>query len=187
MITGVARKTNKHLEPIAAELAQIRQAVGVLAQRVERQHTATLQDRTETLSSIDSLASRLPEHQPGITEELNAVRRELAGLRSSLPEGESAPAPEIQQLASDMHVLRNQIGDLRRDRSQMVSLMSALQDNLAQLYIELADARQTRTAPVSIESIPMINADLMPFDHEPVASTGTDGLRTPRRLGHPNR
>lgn len=181
MITGVARKTNKHLEPIASELAQIRQAVGVLANRVERQHTATLQDRTDLSTTIDSLAARLPDYQPGITDELNAVRREIAGLRSSLPEGEVSGTGQLQQLAGDVHTLQQQIGDLRRDRGQLVSLMSALQDNLAQLYIELADARQTRNVPAPIESIPMINADLQPFDPELGASTGTEGSR--RRLG----
>jgi predicted nucleic acid-binding Zn-ribbon protein len=188
MITGVARTTNKHLEPIASELAQIRQAVGVLAARVERQHTATLRDRTDLSSTIDTLTARLPEYQPGITDELNAVRHELAGLRSAIPAVETEVAPEMQQLAADVTSLREQIGELRRDRGHMVGLMSALQDNLAQLYIELADARQTRITPTPIESVfPMIGADVEPFDPEPIPATGTDGLRTPRRLDYPNR
>jgi regulator of replication initiation timing len=185
MITSVATSTSKKLEPLgamSAELVQIRQAVGVLASRVDRQNTSALQSRSDLTATIDALGTRLPQHVPGITEELNAVRLELAELRSSLPESDPAASPQLNQLAGDITSLKDQITDLRRERGQMVSLMSALQDNLAQLHMELADARHRTNTGMGYQPamhvIPMGAHDSNDLD------SGTGSLRTPRRLGH---
>ncbi|HQY31326.1 MAG TPA: hypothetical protein PK691_08570 [Thermomicrobiales bacterium] len=184
LITGVARSTRKQLEPIStmsAELVQIRQAVGILASRVERQHTASLQTRSDLASTIDSLAANLPAQAPGITNELNAVRLELAELRSSLPEPTSSATAQLHHLTADITSLKDQISDLRRERGQMISLMSALQDNLAQLHIELADARTRTQQPPTLHVV-----DIVPQTGD-LVEAGTGGLRTPRRLGHQTR
>ena len=189
-LTGIANGTNKRLEPVAAmasELVQIRQAIGILAQRVDRQHTSTLHDRDDLTASLDSLVARLPEQAPGITDELNAMRLELAHLRSSLPEPEPVAAQQMASLTTDIASLKGQISDLRRERGQMISLMSALQDNLAQLHIELADARHRPVSvPTAHATLEMVSIGMdvgLEMDDE----IGTGGLRTPRRLGHQGR
>jgi DNA repair exonuclease SbcCD ATPase subunit len=190
MITGVASSTSKKLEPLGAistELVQIRQAVGVLASRIDRQNASALESRSELAATIDAISNRLQQqHVPGITEELNEVRLELAELRSSLPETEPVSSSQLEQLTGDIASLKDQISDVRRERGQMISLMSALQDNLAQLHMELAEARNRSNGDYqpALHVVPM-GAIGGNDTHD--LDIGTGSLRTPRRLGHQGR
>ena len=201
MITGAATSMNNRLEPLnsmTSELTQIRQAVGILASRVERQGTTALQDRTDITTSIEELAHRLPTTVPGITDELNAVRLEIADLRTAMASAQPTARENdsLLHISAEIGTLKEQLTDLRRERGQMVSLMSALQDNLAQLHIELADAR-FRPAPTPLQDQPMppmltIPAPVSAAPYTNGNGTGSIGtadlgdtaMRRPRRLGH---
>lgn len=182
LLTGVAASTSRKLEPLGAmqtELTQIRQAIGVLAGRIDRQQATVTSDRAEMSATIDALRDRLPDQAPGITGELNAVRLELAELRASLPDGESQPS--LRTMTGDLGTIREQLTDLHRERRQMITLLSALQDNLAQLHIELADARQQARTPAPAHPLLEMVSVGAGFGE---SETDTGSLRTPRRLGH---
>jgi hypothetical protein len=182
LLTGVAASTSRTLEPLGVmqtELTQIRQVIGMLAGRIDHQQAAVTSDRAELAVMIDALRDRLPDQAPGITGELNAVRLELAELRASLPGGESQPA--LRTMTGELGTIREQLTDLHKERRHMITLLSALQDNLAQLQIELADARQQARIPAPAHSLlEMVaaGAGFSGIEHE------TGSLRTPRRLGH---
>jgi len=152
LLTGVAANTSRTLEPLGVmqtELTQIRQAIGMLAGRIDRQQATVTSDRAELAATIDALRERLPTQAPGITGELGTIREQLT--------------------------------DLHKERRYMITLLSALQDNLAQLHIELADARQQASIPAPAHPLlemVAVGAGFGEIEHE------TGSLRTPRRLGH---
>ena len=152
LLTGVAANTSRTLEPLGVmqtELTQIRQAIGMLAGRIDRQQATVTSDRAELAATIDALRERLPTQAPGITGELGTIREQLT--------------------------------DLHKERRYMITLLSALQDNLAQLHIELADARQQASIPAPAHPLlemVAVGAGFGESEHE------TGSLRTPRRLGH---
>ncbi len=153
MLTTATTATFHHFDALGSvptDLTQIKQAIGVLATRIDRTARSSQQDAQTLTTALDSLGAQLAASTSLPTTGLAAIKAEVAEIRHALTSqsmglGSGGVSDELR---SEMDALKQQIAELRNERGQMVSLMSALQDNLVQLHMELADARQ-RAGPTA--------------------------------------
>lgn len=194
LITSTATTTFHHFDSLAtvpADLVQIKQALGVLATRMERSTTANKAEQQSLATSIETLSAQVTASSTLPTSALSAIRAEVNELRQiagvQVIEASEASATILRP---ELDSLKQQIAEMRQERGRMFSLMTALQDHLVQLHMELADARQAtqsarQTAPTPPHGAPHLTAIPQPIETgvEPFEA-GSDKLRTPRRLGH---
>ena len=196
-LTSATTATFHHFDALGSvptDLVQIKQAIGVLASRIDRTATMTQQDHQTLTTALDSLGAQLAASTSLPTAGLAAIKAEVAEIRHALTNQQLLGSGGVtDELRSEMDALKQQIAELRNERGQMVSLMSALQDNLVQLHMELADARQrpAQQQPSRnghngshLKAVPAQGSSDDSGEHEPEQQTGTANLRTPRRLGH---
>jgi hypothetical protein len=195
LITSTATTTFHHfdaLDTVPSDLVQIKQAIGVLATRLERATSRSREDQQALTFQIETLAAQITASATLPTTALAAIRAEVSEVRQTVGiHAIGAGATTADVLRPELDGLKLQIAELRQERGQMLSLMAALQDNLVQLHMELADARQTTKPSKPSGSSSAVNgashlkavpqpADAEADDDE----SATDKLRTPRRLGH---
>ena len=195
-VTSATTATFHHFDALGSvptDLTQIKQAIGVLASRIDRTATITQQDHQTLTTALDSLGAQLAASTSLPTAGLAAIKAEVAEIRHALTNGMMGigSGGVTEEFRSEMDALKQQIAELRNERGQMASLMSALQDNLVQLHMELADTRQRPTTPQPshnghngshLKAVPPQGS--VDASDEDEQETGTANLRTPRRLGH---
>jgi DNA-binding transcriptional MerR regulator len=193
LVTSTATTTFRHfdtLSSVPADLTQIKQAIGVLATRLERSTTASQQERQALSAAVDGLAAQVSASSSLPTAGLAAIKAEVSEIRHTVTaQAMQAETATVEAIRPELDVLTAQITEMRQERAQMVSLMSALQDNLVQMHMELAALREQASLNghhVSPNGHGTSNLITMPQQHERTDEKreGTDKLRTPRRLGH---
>lgn len=190
LITSTATTTFHHfdaLDSVPADLVQIKQAIGVLATRLDRSASSSREELQGLATALEMLSAQLSASATLPTSALAAIRAEVSEVRQVMGlRIIEASATAADTLRPELDTLKKQIAEIRQERGQMLSLMAALQDNLVQLHMELADARQqaqTAAQASSTSAPPRLTA--VPSVSDPESEeTGTDKLRTPRRLGH---
>ena len=150
---------NEDLADIPVELAQIRQVISLLAKRV---------------ASSKSTSS----------PELSALHLELAELRGTVQDHLTS-APMLDTVASlkmEITLLKQQLGEMRHERSQMLTLMTSVQETVQQLRQEQAEARDALSSLPAPTHLFSLGASMKS------GATGSDASspasRTRRRLGH---
>lgn len=185
-VSGIASTTAAQIAPLAtvpSELGQIRQAIGLLATRVDRTGASAVAYDTQLTATLETFGSNL-----------SSLKHEVAQLRAERAEYPKQLAPGSELLAEDVASLTLEVMELRSERLQMMQLMSDLQQQLAVMHrtvTELPIAHQagakghSHAAVVALADHAGAKAEGGAGNgHQPNGAGGTTDLRTPRRLGH---
>lgn len=184
-VSGIASTTAAQIAPLAtvpSELGQIRQAIGLLATRVDRTGAAALAYDSQLTATLETFGSNL-----------SSLKHEVAQLRAERADYPKPLAAGSELLAEDVASLTLEVMELRSERLQMMQVLNDLQQQLAVVHrtvIELPAAQpagakgQGHAAVVALADHAGARAEGAGNGSHPNGASATGDLRTPRRLGH---
>jgi len=179
-VSGIASTTTAQLAPLAtisSELGQIRQAISLLANRVDRTGSAALAYDTQLTRTLEAFGANL-----------STLKHEVAQLRHDRGDYAQPPAGS-DRLTEDVATLTLEVMELRSERVQMMQLMSGLQQQLSTLQWTLNEtpapaSAATRSTLVSLADHTGPARATNGHASQPHGEDSASDLRTPRRLGH---
>ena len=187
-VSGIASTTAAQIAPLAtipSELGQIRQAISLLATRVDRTGSAALAYDSQLTATLETFGSNL-----------SSLKHEVAQLRADRPDYPQPLAVGSELLAEDVASLTLEVMELRSERLQMMQVMSDLQQQLAVVHRTVTElplapppapnghGHNHATVVTLADHAGAKAANGNGNGHHPTGDSGTGDLRTPRRLGH---
>lgn len=180
-VSGIASTTAAQLAPLTSvpgELGQIRQAISLLANRVDRTGSAALAYDTQLTTTLEAFGATLSN----LSHEVTRLRNDRVDYPQPAPAGSD-------QLTEDVATLTLEVMELRSERVQLMQLMSGLQQQLSALQWTLSDmpvptSAATRSTLVSLADHTGSARTSNGHEPQPHGEDSVSDLRTPRRLGH---
>jgi DNA-binding transcriptional MerR regulator len=185
-VSGIASTTAAQIAPLAmipSELGQIRQAISLLATRVDRTGSAALAYDSQLTSTLEAFGSNL-----------SSLKHEVAQLRAERAGSPQPLAVGSELLAEDVASLTLEVTELRSERLQMMQVMSDLQRQLAIVHRTVTELPLAPPPAANGHGhgavVTLANhagakaANTNGNGQHPTGNSGPGDLRTPRRLGH---
>lgn len=197
LVTSSATTTFQHFEALAgvpSDIVQIKGAIGVLANRIDRAATAATQHHAALKADIAAMGAQVTATSALPNAGLAAIRAEISEIRSALAMMPSTtPTEAIETLRPEFEAVQAHLVELRQERAQMLHLMVAMREEMSAMRAELSEVRHMATvaaqpqqhqATGTTRSAPHLMAVPQPGPEPEVAEPTPEKHRTPRRLGH---